>query len=77
MAAAEGPGIGDRMPGPITVTAVRGRVPSLREPGVTYALVFFRSSDASSRQALPALSALAQRFGKQAPVMAILSLIHI
>lgn len=71
LARASGPGIGERMPGPIAVTAVRGRVPSLREPGIAYAVVFFRSSDAASRQALPVLSALSQRFGRQAPVLAI------
>lgn len=66
-----GPGIGDRMPGPIAVTAVRERVPSLREPGTTYVVVFFRSSDAASRQALPVLATIAQRFGKKVPVVAI------
>jgi thiol-disulfide isomerase/thioredoxin len=66
-----GPGIGDQLPGPILATAVRGHLPSFREVGVTYVLVFMNSSDAPSRQALPVMDALAQRFGKKVGVVAI------
>ena len=66
-----GPGIGDRLPGPILATAVRGHLPTFREVGVTYVLVFMNSSDAPSRQALPVMDALAQRFGKKVGVVAI------
>ena len=66
-----GPGIGDQLPGPILATAVRGHLPSFREVGVTYVLVFMNSSDAPSRQALPVMDGLAQRFGKKVGVVAI------
>jgi len=66
-----GPGIGDQLPSPILATAVRGHLPSFREVGVTYVLVFMNSSDAPSRQALPVMDALAQRFGKKVGVVAI------
>ena len=44
-----GPAIGDAMPAPLLATAVRERMPSFREVGVTYVVVFFNSSDAVSR----------------------------
>ena len=66
-----GPGIGDQLPAPILATAVRGHMPSFRELGVTYVLVFMNSSDAPSRQALPVMDGLAQRFGKKVGVVAI------
>jgi len=66
-----GPGIGDQLPGPILATAVRGHLPSFREQGVTYVLVFMNTSDAPSRQALPVMDGLAQRFGKKVGVVAI------
>jgi hypothetical protein len=66
-----GPGIGDQLPAPILATAVRGHMPSFRELGVTYVLVFMNSSDAPSRQALPVMDGLAQRFGKKIGVVAI------
>jgi hypothetical protein len=50
---------------------VRGHLPSFREVGVTYVLVFLNSSDVPSRQALPVMDALAQRFGKKIGVVAI------
>jgi hypothetical protein len=46
-------------------------MPSFRELGVTYVLVFMNSSDAPSRQALPVMDGLAQRFGKKVGVVAI------
>jgi len=66
-----GPAIGDTMPAPLLATAVRERMPSFREVGVTYVVVFFNSSDAVSRQSLPVLDTLAQRFGKKLVIVAI------
>lgn len=66
-----GPAIGDTMPAPLLATAVRERMPSFREVGVTYVIVFFNSSDAVSRQSLPLLDTLAQRFGKKLVIVAI------
>lgn len=66
-----GPGLGDPLPSPILATAVRDHLPSFREQGVCYVLVFFNSADSASRQALPVLDGIAQRFGKKVSVVAI------
>lgn len=64
-------GIGDKVPLPLQATAVKGRLPGFAEHGVTYVLAFVHTSEASSRQAIPRLDALAQRFGKQLSVVAV------
>lgn len=64
-------GLGDKVPTPIMATAVKGRMPAFNERGITSVLVFFSTQDAVSRQALSRLDAIAQRFGKQAAVVAI------
>lgn len=65
------PGIGDKVPLPLQATPVKGRLPGFAERGVTYVLAFVHTSEASSRQAIPRLDALAQRFGKQLSVVAV------
>lgn len=64
-------GIGDRVPLPLQATPVKGRLPGFTEHGVTYVLAFVHTSEASSRQAIPRLDALTQRFGKQLSVVAV------
>ncbi len=64
-------GIGDRVPLPLQATPVKGRLPGFAEHGVTYVLAFVHTSEASSRQAIPRLDALTQRFGKQLSVVAV------
>lgn len=65
------PGLGERFPGPLLGTAVRGRIPSVREPGAISVVAFVRTSEPASRQALPQLAAAADRFGKDVSVVAI------
>jgi hypothetical protein len=64
-------GIGDKVPLPLQATPVKGRLPGFSERGVTYVLAFVHTSEASSRQAIPRLDALAQRFGRQLSVVAV------
>ena len=66
-----GPGLGEQFPSPILATAVRGRVPSVKEPGATVVLAFVRTSESASRQAIPALDAVARRHSGAASVAAI------
>ncbi len=64
-------GIGDKVPLPLQATPVKGRLPGFTEHGVTYVLAFVHTSEAPSRQAIPRLDALTQRFGKQLSVVAV------
>lgn len=65
------PGLGEQLPGPLLGTAVRGRIPTIREPGAVSVVAFVRTSEPASRQALPQLAAAADRFGKAVSVVAI------
>ena len=65
------PGLGEQFPGPLLATAVRGRIPSTREPGATSVVAFVRTSEPASRQALPQLASAADRFGSAISVVAI------
>lgn len=71
LCAAAPPGLGDAFPGPLLATAVRGRMPAIRDPGTTAVVAFVRTSESASRQALPALAAAADRFGSAVSVVAI------
>jgi hypothetical protein len=70
-ASAAPPGLGEPFPGPLLATAVRGRMPNVREPGSVAVVAFVRTSEALSRQALPALAAAADRFGAKVAVVAV------
>ena len=69
--AGNGPGLGDPLPGPIVATAVRDRIPSFREPGTTYVLVFMDTSSASGRRAIPVMDRVARAHGRRAVVTSI------
>lgn len=65
------PGLGDTFPGPLLATAVRGRMTNVREPGTVAVVAFIRTSEALSRQALPSLAGVADRFGSKVAVVAV------
>lgn len=62
---------GSKIPTPITATAVRGRMPSFREPNVTYLLVFVNFREAPSRQIIPELHRIQAEHGAKVAVVAI------
>ena len=66
-----GPGLGEAFPAPILATAVRGRIPSVKEPAATTILAFIRTSEAASRQAIPSLEAVSRRHAGAVSVVAI------
>ena len=65
------PGLGEPFPGPLLATAVRGRMTNVREPGSVAVVAFIRTSEALSRQALPSLAGVADRFGSKVAVVAV------
>ncbi|MFM9180995.1 MAG: hypothetical protein ACKOV8_07105, partial [Phycisphaerales bacterium] len=69
--AGNGPGLGDPLPGPIVATAVRDRIPSFREPGTTYVLVFLDTSSPVGRRAIPVMDRVARAHGRKAIVTSI------
>jgi len=66
-----GPAMGEAFPAGLSVTAVRDRMPSLRDPDVTYVVTFMDTSSATARRSLPGMSALASRFGKRVAVVTV------
>jgi hypothetical protein len=66
-----GPAMGDVFPAGLSVTAVRDRMPSLRDPDVTYVVTFMDTSSVPARRALPGMSAVAARFGKRVAVVTV------
>lgn len=62
---------GGKVPTPVTATAIRGRMPSFREPNVTYLLVFVNFREPASRQVLPELSRIQSEHGSKVAVVAI------
>ncbi|MBM4100544.1 MAG: peroxiredoxin family protein [Planctomycetes bacterium] len=59
-AAAAGPELGQVFPGPLLGTAVRGRIPTVKDAGTTSVVAFVRTSESASRQAMAALGDLAR-----------------
>lgn len=62
---------GGKIPTPITATAIRGRMPSFREPNVTYLLVFVNFREPPSRQIIPELGRIQTEHGAKVAVVAI------
>lgn len=71
IAPSAGPGLGEPFPSPILATAVRGRIPAVKEPGATVVLAFVRTSEPASRQSIAALDSVARRHAGAASVAAI------
>lgn len=67
-ALAGGPGLGDRLPLPIIVSPVVGRMPSFRDPTAVSVLAFVRTGDAKSGSCLRALDAVAKGSSGKATV---------
>ncbi|MBL9140364.1 MAG: redoxin domain-containing protein [Phycisphaerae bacterium] len=63
--------LGSTVPTPISVMAVRGRVPGFKDPDVTYVVAFVNFAQAQSRQSIPDLDRLQTEYGKKVAVVAI------
>lgn len=62
---------GSRVPTPLMVTPIQGRMPSFREPEQVTVLVFVNLAKASSRDAMAQLGTLQTEYGKRVTVVAI------